>query len=174
MGKLNIDNYKKCPNTKIFIETGTFHGGGVKTALSSKLFNRIISIEVDENFYKNCLNKFKDELFVELYLGESVEVLPGILSNLNDKAIFWLDAHPQGGAIGKIKHPLITEINIIKSHNIPNHYIFIDDARLFQNFGTSIDTIITLLKTFGDNYQIDRIDTECGKGDIIFAYPVNS
>ena len=106
---------------KTFIETGTFHGHGVTSALSLG-FKDIHSIEINPLFFNTArfriislilVNKenipletystpnffsvvFDDEVRISLYLGDTVEVLPQVLKRVEDSAFFWLDAHWSG------------------------------------------------------------------------------
>jgi len=78
----------------IWIETGTSSGAGVEKALKAG-FPIIISIEAAENWYDFCVNKFKDDKQVQLYLGLSEVVLQrNLLTEDPGHAIFFLDAHP--------------------------------------------------------------------------------
>ena len=64
--------------------------------------------------------------------GNSAVQLGKIVSEINQPAIFWLDAHWCGGNTygNDDPCPLLDEIRIIKQSGI-NHIIMIDDARFF-------------------------------------------
>lgn len=125
----------------VFVETGTFHGNGVRQALKAG-FAKVISLEVHEpTFQENC-RRFQqaiDEGSVELVLGDSGEVLESVLSGLDDSPItFWLDAHIQtqnGAGVGSEKCPVVAELRQIARARAANFSdtILIDDLRLIED-----------------------------------------
>jgi hypothetical protein len=130
-GKI-FKKYKK--NTTLFIETGTYIGDGIKSAINAG-FENIISIEISKFQYDYCEKMFKDNKNVSLFLGDSREVLHNILSNdiiKNQGIFFWLDAHFSGGVTGGegIRETLYKELEIILEYtkeNKVNAVIAIDD-----------------------------------------------
>lgn len=126
-------NFKKHPNP-IFIETGSYVGRGIQSAVNAN-FDRIISIELSNKYYNQCVNMFKNNPKVELYLGDSSMILPKILKDIDKPCTFWLDGHFSGGdtACGNLPVPLLEELNAIKNHHIIEHTILIDDMRLLRN-----------------------------------------
>ena len=80
---------------EIFIETGTFKG---KTAqIESRYFREVHTIELNEYLYRANLDRFlKEAPNVKAYLGDSVEVLPTILDNVEAPCLLFLDAHWSG------------------------------------------------------------------------------
>jgi hypothetical protein len=118
---------------KIFIETGSSTGEGITAALNAG-FDQIISIELSEQYYGICQRLFKDHPQVKLILGNSVTHLPKILEKIDERCVFWLDAHWCGGmTAGKGDAvPLINELKIIASHHIKEHTIIIDDMRMLR------------------------------------------
>ncbi len=126
-------NFKPYLNP-IFIETGTYGGDGVNAALSAG-FKRVISIEVSNYYYSLCRERFKYKPKVELYFGDSLEILPVILKDINQRCTFWLDGHLCGGYSeqGLLPVPLMEEIQIIAQHPIKNHTFLIDDMSLLRN-----------------------------------------
>jgi hypothetical protein len=143
-----------------FIETGTFYGQGVDIALLCG-FNKIFSVEVGEFLYRKCLDKFRNLLNdrVFLSLGDSPTFLNAVLKSLDEKCVFWLDAHYSGEGTSKANknNPILDELDEIKGHHIKNHTILIDDVRLF---GTSefdditLDDVVSKLKEINPGYVI--------------------
>jgi hypothetical protein len=120
-----------------FVETGTFHGGGVITALRNG-FEKIISIEVAREFYEECLGKFADPISegkVELIYGDSATSIADVCKRVEEPCVFWLDAHFQGveAEFDASNCPLNSEIAAIIKRNNPNDVVLIDDLRLLQN-----------------------------------------
>ncbi len=126
-------------HSKIYVETGSCYGGSINRALQAG-FEKIRSCEVFDKFYNHCLEAFKDNDKVKLYLGESRHELSVMLSDLTEPAVIFLDAHPAGPNTGghddlmnKGKESefnqdfiLTKEIDIILKSN-KNHIIIIDD-----------------------------------------------
>ncbi len=117
----------------VFVETGTFYGHGVLSAIIAGCVD-IHSIEIENEFfgytscmldllaYHNAYNfgvegietyrnsdfysiVFGDKLRVSLYRGDSCGVLPKVLQRIVVKSTFWLDAHHSGDETG------VSEIN---------------------------------------------------------------
>ena len=68
---------------KVFIETGSFEGAGIQRALDVG-FETIISIEYAKRYYDLCVEKFKNNKNVKIYLGDSVSTLPKILADIKE------------------------------------------------------------------------------------------
>ena len=62
---------------KVFVESGTFHGGTTKWA--AKHFSEVHTIERDEQLFRAHRNELTALKGVETYLGDSREKLPEIL-----------------------------------------------------------------------------------------------
>jgi hypothetical protein len=115
---------------KYFVETGTHHG---KTTLwASQRFERIYTVEGSQVFYEQTSRKLAHLSNIKFSLGSSREKLPSIVAELDAPAIFWLDAHWMGDSstYDKDECPILEEIDVINSSSF-DHFIFIDDARLF-------------------------------------------
>jgi len=70
---------------------------------------------------------------LKLICGDSSEVLRDVLSELDEPACFWLDAHAGASkyARGDKDVPLLKELEVISNHHVKNHIIAIDDAHMF-------------------------------------------
>lgn len=114
---------------KIFCETGTFKGYTVENMLPH--FHKIYSIELNENFYNNCVLKFMDKKNVTILHGDSSVMLNNIL--FDEPTIFFLDGHWSGYDTAKgIKDcPLLEELDVINKNSKFDTLIIIDDSRLF-------------------------------------------
>lgn len=141
----------------VFVETGTYDGGGVRRAREVGI-SEIHSIELDPARYLTSLKAVGRMPGVHLYQGDSVEVLPLILSKLKDKATIWLDAHPFGPddpcKIGQFRHPLVRELEMIRAHSLRrDHTILVDDRPEFPVYGTSDAAVMAALKAIHQNYR---------------------
>lgn len=134
----------------IFVETGTYLGGGIDYALNFP-FKRIASCELLKNYYDLAKLKYNS---VELYHSNSTDFLKDILPTIpkEDRIVFWLDAH-YPGLYGDVKiedidtiFPLERELEIIYNHRKDcKDLILCDDLRIYiqANFqGGNIDTPI--------------------------------
>lgn len=135
----------------VFIETGTYLGDTCKVA--STIFNQVHSIELDNQLYLNALNLFKHNNNVHIHHGNSKDVLSNVLKNINNKILFFLDAHWSEGITAKGPEitPILPELKIIKESGIHNAVILVDDIRFFQ--------------------ENEIIQKEYNKTESIFGYP---
>ena len=158
-------------HNKIFIETGTFAGYGVKKALEAG-FEKIYSIEIDLKKYKNCVKIFKNYSNVFLYHGDSSIVLKEILDNIDEPCTFWLDAHycADGATRGKLFTPIKEELDIIQNHS-RNNVILIDDIRVFgrDNDYPQIIQLLKKIKEINEDYEIEYLNGHL-EGDVLKAY----
>jgi hypothetical protein len=153
-----LNKYKQ----NIFIETGTHGGDGIAIALATG-FNKLYSIEIIPNKYDGCVARFAQEPKVKLYLGDSREILPVILKEIDEPATFWLDAH-----FGTVEQ-CIEEIDIIGQHHLKNHTILIDDVRVFPSSSITLEQVQQHLHAINKNYQFILEDNYIAPQDILVA-----
>lgn len=125
------DLASRSDGVSVFVETGTYLG---KTAqLLASVCDRVITIEIDDVLYDRAVDLFEDEPQVTVLHGNSADVLPQVLRELEDRALFWLDGHFSGGITGGPKEPpIVSELRAVINHPVKNHIVVIDDARLFR------------------------------------------
>ena len=115
-----------------FVETGTYKAGS--TVWASNHFSRVVTIEGFEEYFRRAIAAHGHRQNVEFLFGDSRQKLPEVLRTLQEPAIFWLDAHWMGNkeiSAGTDREcPLLDEIAYLMDSSI-DHYILIDDARLF-------------------------------------------
>ena len=149
-----------------FVETGTYHGDTAYGA--SGFFERVITIEADESLHKKVTEKYGHINNIEFIYGDSRERLADVVAKLDEPSIFWLDAHLSGGqTYGETEQcPLINEIKIINESG-HEHFIFIDEARLFMSpphghlpidQWPNITTVLNTLESFGKERYIVIIE----------------
>ena len=122
----------------VFVETGSFWGGGIEAAVYEPSFQTIYSVEIDPKFYEHCQRVWGGHPKVRLYLGDSAKVIPVILGLIDRPTTFWLDAHdPQDGSVGQHEGwrmcPALLELQAIERHPIKTHTIMIDDLNHFRS-----------------------------------------
>ena len=118
-------------HVSMFIETGTYLG---KTAsLLADVCQRVVTVEIEPSLYERASELFKDRPHVQVLAGDSRDLMPKILADLTEPALFWLDGHFSGGISGgRAEPPITSEIQAILRHPIQDHIVVIDDARLFR------------------------------------------
>lgn len=127
-----LASYGKRFGINTLVETGTALGYTVY-AVRSK-FRKIYTIELSEKLYQRAIKQLFRHKHIQLFQGDSAVVLPEIMRQLNESALFWLDAHFSGGvtAKGEKETPIFAELAHIFTHDAPNHIVLIDDARCFN------------------------------------------
>lgn len=126
-----IEYYQASTNYTVLIETGTFFGDMVEA--QRKNFKKIFSIELSENLWSKAVKRFSKHKHIKIILGDSGKVLADLTNQLEEPAIFWLDAHYDAGitAKGDTECPIFQELEAIFKNKPLNHIILIDDARSF-------------------------------------------
>lgn len=160
----------------VFVETGTFHGLGVKKALLAG-FKKIYSIELNQEFYDECVEKFSTEIQrgqVEIILGDSLLILKELVERIDEPMTFWLDAHNHLETKGIKPCPIYEELDVIARHKLKSNTILIDDLRLFGNQKSwgrdiSLNEVIEKLKKINNNYRIVYEDG-VEKYDVLAAF----
>ena len=129
---------------------------------------KLVSIELDEVFYKDAKQKLKRVTNIEILKGDSGIVLKEITPALNEPCLFWLDGHYSAGftARGDLETPIISELNTIFSLK-ENHIVLIDDARCFtgENDYPTIEFIQNFITNKRDDYRMEI------KDDVIRLHP---
>lgn len=127
---IDIEMLKKY-KTNIFVETGSYIGDGINTAIEMK-FKKIFSIEVSRKFFNYCRERFYNIINVKLLYGDSGKILYDIIKNIKEPITFWLDAHYSGGKMQKRKSPILNELKQIAKHRIKTHTIMVDDISCYK------------------------------------------
>ena len=114
---------------RVFVETGTFGGNGVRLALEAG-FEEVHSCDIDLMMVQDAKSRFSGDARVHIYQKDSSYQLWDIIKNIHESMTFWLDAHngfPDPDAVGVKNTPLMEELDQIKEHPIKSHIILIDD-----------------------------------------------
>ena len=153
---------------KNFIETGTHYGDTCLHMAGTKYFENIFSVELsktccdflEKNFLQFSKNIGIDASNVRLWDGDSAETLPKMISLVDSRCVFWLDAHVSGGVtVHAEEHeiPIMKEISAISSHPVKDHVIIIDDIRgSFESMDSwpDINEVIEAIKSINSDYLI--------------------
>jgi hypothetical protein len=170
-----------CCTTDVFIETGTWTGGGVDAALKAG-FRRVITIESNAMMCSAVRSRFQDDERVAVIKGSSPTALEAVLRILNNKgrATIWLDAHGTvatntGDERSYATHPehpttpLLDELRLLSRQKIRNHHILIDDRRRFHAWGITEEEVRLLIREINPDYEVTLVDSIAAPQDIIVA-----
>jgi len=126
-----VKAYAKQYSLRTLIETGTYLGTMIEATKNN--FDRIFSIELAPALYERAQRRFAHLPHIALFQGDSSDVLPQILAQVDSPSLFWLDAHYSEGitAKGNLDTPIMSELQQIFEHSLTEHVILIDDAREF-------------------------------------------
>jgi len=150
-------------NCKYFVETGTHLGGSVEVALELG-FEKVLSCEFMEDRYQFCMDKFKENENVLLWNGSSLDTFPEIISKIDKKSLFWLDAHGEGGGV-----PTFEELELIAESKIKTHNILIDDIPIY--FNNNRDQLKDKILEINPKYKFIDFKTNHGTDyDVLGAY----
>ena len=113
-----------------FVETGTYRGDTAKWAAAN--FDSVVTIEASLLLFQQAQLALSKLSNVKLIKGASRVVLSELVEQLNEPALFWLDAHwCSGDSFGESDQcPLMAELQIIVASEVA-HFVLVDDARLF-------------------------------------------
>jgi len=159
-----LSHFTKYKN-KLFVESGTFLGNGLKCALDAG-FEKCYTIEIHPYLYEKAQTRFVNEIQqgkVISYLGDSEKLLPTVVNNLTDRATFWLDAHISSQYGEKLAKncPIIEELETIKSHPIKTHTLLIDDLNCFgrpAHDRITLDQVKNKILEINPNYKFEFLD----------------
>lgn len=164
-------NFSLFPNN-YFVETGSYYGNGIQSALEAG-FKNIISIEITEKYFKHCSNRFKNNSNVQVIFGDSVKKLPEVINNIHEPITFYLDGHwdfDEEETRGVFDFPLYPELEIIRVHPVKTHTIIIDDVRLIDSlWNLSTDLIVKKLLWINPDYKLEFFDGYAEK-DVLVAH----
>jgi hypothetical protein len=118
---------------RTLVETGTYKGDML--VAMRPYCTKLASIELNEPLYQQALKRFKGDNKISLYQGDSGQIMPEVIKNIDSPIIFWLDGHYSAGETSKgdLDTPIIKEIEHIAKHpKASEHVLLIDDARCFD------------------------------------------
>ena len=138
----NIFEYIQTYNLENYIETGTGIGDCLRHALQFD-FKKLKSVEIYPQVYNIIKNEFLDSR-VELFLGNSYELIGQMVKNLEGNTLFFLDAHFPGADSHfetytstkdyDTRLPLEREVHTLNSvRDLSNDVIIIDDLRIYED-----------------------------------------
>lgn len=155
------------------VETGTYLGGSA--LMLADVVEQVWSVELKPEILAEARERTAHRESIHLFEGYSPEVLPGILSQVDGPALYWLDGH--GGTFGAddvpphiLECPVLDELAVIAQHPHANEsVILIDDARAF--FGPLLHhrpdwpTFLEVADALGRDRYVTVLD------DVVIAVP---
>lgn len=152
---------------RTLVETGT--AAGETPYALRRDFRRIITIEVDSHLAAAARRRFQPYAHLRVLHGDSGGLLPQVLAELDEPALFWLDGHQmrvptasgaQPGARGERVTPVRAELAAILAHPTSDHVVLIDDARLFTGHGDypTLDEVQQLVRSQRPKWRFEVED----------------
>lgn len=154
-----LRTYAKRFRVKTFVETGTFLGD--TTAAVAPHVARVMTIELSPELAARARDRFVESPGVQVLEGDSGRLLPELLAELDEPALFWLDGHYSAGitARGDEDTPVRTELRAILEHPVRTHVILIDDARDFTGGAyPTIAEVEATVRVHGSDYRFELRD----------------
>jgi hypothetical protein len=117
---------------RTLLESGTFVGGTVEYFMAHA--QRIISVEVEPTLFADAQRKFHGVSNVELVFGDALHLIPGIVDQLEDPPLIWLDGHFSEGVTGagdeiEPAASILAQLGAVRTP--AGTTIVVDDLRLF-------------------------------------------
>ena len=155
----------RCRIPHVCIETGTYRGDGAE--VFARHFKQVHTIELSEEWYRYSSERLSRYKNVHCHHGDSVELLPDLLSQHDEPVLFLLDAHYAGGttALGKEEVPLLGELEVICKRG-KEDIVIIDDVRLLGTkgvTGVSGDPIYPSMEYDWSHITREKISSIIGK-----------
>ncbi len=96
-------------------------------------FSRLYTIEISPLLAELAVARFKRCQHVRVIQGDSARMLPGIIKEIQEPTLFWLDGHHSAGLTGGAQQdsPIRQEIDAIFSLAEFPFAVLMDDARCF-------------------------------------------
>lgn len=153
-----VKDFAKRFGLKCLVETGTYNGHMI--VATQKFFEQIYSIELFPPLFERAKERFRRLPNVSLFQGDSGDLLPHVMSLVDQPILFWLYAHYSGDGTGKGVEdtPILRELLHIRMHpEAKNSVILIDDARCFGAgmYPQTIDEVKRVARESGyDGFEV--------------------
>jgi hypothetical protein len=133
----------------VLVESGTYLGGTVQFMLP--FAERIISVEIEPALHEAARRRFAAAPNVDLRLGDGAELIPRIVSELDQAPLLWLDGHFTGGVNTRPGAAIEPAPMILERLGTcpPGTTIVVDDLRLFgrDNGFPGVDVLVGSART---------------------------
>ena len=124
--------YAEVYDLGVFVETGTHYGTTVEAVRRS--FRKVYTIELSPALWSRARKRFESDSRVKVIHGDSGKEIGRLMPQVEQPALFWLDAHYSGGVTARADKdtPILDELCFILEARDLRHVILIDDV---HNFG---------------------------------------
>lgn len=142
------------------IETGTYLGE--TTAYLAQHAGRVTSIEIEPRLHARAVALFKETPNVEIVLGDGMEVVPRLVSELTAPCLIWLDGHFSGGITGRgaLDEPAVEILRRIREQSPPaGMTVVVDDLRMF-GADPDFPDLASLIDAARDAFPSGRLTAE--------------
>lgn len=162
---------------RVFVEGGTYLGGGVQDALDAG-FEKIISYEVSRGLFEKSKSRFLEDPRVNI-LFKPTQTMFDELQNVDERMFFWLDAHYSYLDTGfhETRCPILHELDAIGKHHIKTHTILVDDVRLFgtrEFAGVTLNEVKKAILEINPAYQFTFADGYVQNDILVAMVPAES
>lgn len=152
----NLKTCRKLTGAACVVEIGTYKG--VTTRRLSRIFDEVISVEIDAALHARSVERLKRYKNIRLIHNDGVKALPAISREVS-KAVLFLDGHFSGGETGSgdEPEPILKELDAIQEHLASYVAIVIDDFRLFgvdKGWPRKSEVMAKLESSVTDDWQI--------------------
>ena len=160
---------KHKPESGVFIETGCHLGGGLTKAVHcgfTKLYSCDINMERVETSIEKVSELARYGSIIEPYIYncDSRLFLAQVLPLIEEDALFWLDAHDEGGGV-----PVLEELTQIRDiFKSKTSTIMIDDIPLYLK-QEGIQELKKIIKEINEDYEFENLTTNDGGNYVIIA-----
>lgn len=152
----NIQTCRKLTGATTVVEIGTYKG--VTTRRLSRIFDQVVTVEIDAALYAQAVERLKRHTNVRLIHDDGVRALPAIAKEVKE-AVLFLDGHFSGGdtGLGDDPEPILKELDAIQANLSSFVAIVIDDFRLFgvdKGWPRKSEVMARLENSLTDDWQI--------------------
>ncbi len=158
--------------TNYFVECGSAGLGlGIHSALIAG-FPKVYSIDINPIAFNECQNIFKDDVRVNMCLGDCGEWLEPTLNDIGEPCTIYLDAN---GWVDETEHPFKSSVRAIIKNKRKDHIILVDDMNHGKNTDPNVVMqesayIINPLKEINPDYTFYIINTHLEDLSHVFPF----
>ena len=149
-------------------------------------FEKVFSVEILQRFIDRGKNTFRKEIDDNRYFiiaDDSANLAYHLDPVIDDKVIFWLDAHRDNGLDGAVCDPIevcpvVHEIKSLRALN-KKPIILVDDIRIIETYhqpwddrsgnAINLDKVLSAINSLPFEYEISYVATQWSPKDILVA-----
>lgn len=133
-----VKRYARQHELRILVEAGTYFGEMIDATRHD--FEQIFSIEYEPKLAAQARRRFASLPHVHVLQGSSELLIPEVLAQVSQPALFWLDAgYCAWNGSFQDSSRLLSELSAILSHRVRAHLVLIDDVVPFSGLDGTPD-----------------------------------